>query len=488
MRIAIGGIMHESNSFSAKPTTLDSFRQASLVEGEEIRAVWGEAKHEVGGFLEGAGRFGFDALPTLMASATPSGLVQQQALDSMLERMLSSLNGGRSLDGMLLALHGAMVLDEYRDGDAEILQRLRAILGRDFPIVCTLDFHANVSEEMVELADALVLYQTNPHVDQRERGLLAARLIDEIVRGQVRPVQALEKPALIFPILHQNTAAAPLAPLLEEARALEARPEILAANVSAGFPYADVPEMGPSVVIVADGDPELAEREARRLANRLWEMRHGLETNLPDAEEAVRLATSTTDAPIVLVEMGDNVGGGSAADSTFILAELIRQQAEGAVVVIHDPESVQRCLEVGVRGAVELRVGGKTDDLHGAPVKIRGRIQSLHDGRYEETEVRHGGKRFNDQGSTAVVEIGRGSLVVLNSLRDPPFSLQQLISLGLSPEQQRILVVKAAIAFRAAYEPIAARIIEVDTPGTTTPNPLRLRYRNVRRPLFPLDA
>jgi len=487
VRIALGGIMHESNSFSAQPTTLGCFRAASLIEGEEIRTVWGQAEHEVGGFFEGAEQLGLQTVPTLMGWATPSGMVEPQALDTMLERMIELLDGGRGLDGLLLALHGAMVLEGHRDGDAAILWRLRKELGPDFPIVCTLDFHANVSPDMIGLADALVMYQTNPHVDQRATGLRAAELITRIAGGEVRPALALEKPRMIFPILHQNTSADPLRSLLASVRELEQQDGVLIANVAAGFPYADVPEMGPSVLVTTDGDEERARREARRLSEQMWGVRGELETDLPGAEEAIRMANESGEEPIILVEMGDNVGGGSAADGTCVLEELLRQRSERFVIVIYDPGAVQECARAGEQAQVDLEVGGKTDDLHGAPVRIQGTVRTIHDGRYEETEVRHGGKRFNDQGLTAVVELDRGSLVLLNSLRDPPFSLQQLISLGIRPEGRRILVVKAAIAYRAAYEPIARRIIEADTPGTTTPSPARLQYTNIRRPMFPLD-
>ncbi|MBI2193491.1 MAG: M81 family metallopeptidase [Planctomycetes bacterium] len=488
MKIAVGGIMHESNSFSVRPTTLESFRESSLLEGEAIRAVWGPAHHEVGGFLAGAQTHGFEAVPTLMAWATPSGMVQKRALDALTGRWIDLLAGGRGLDGLLLALHGAMVLEGHEDGDAEILRRLRRSLGRDFPIVCTLDFHANVSEDMVALSNALVIYRTNPHTDQRERGLQAAELIARLVRGEIRPRQALAKPPMIFPILHQNTSKPPLIGVMDEARAREKDSRILVANVAIGFPYADVPELGPAAVVVTQGDAELAQREADRLSEALWALRDRLGTNLPDAAGAVRLALESDRRPVVLVEMGDNIGGGSPGDSTFILAELLRQKAEHAVVVLYDPEAVQTCLRAGVRQEVEIRVGGKTDRLHGEPVMVRGRVHCLHEGRYEETEVRHGGKRFNDQGVTAVVECPGQNLVALTSLREPPFSLQQLVSLGIAPERQHVLVVKAAIAYRAAYEPIAGRIIEVDTPGATTPNPARLDYCRIRRPMFPLDA
>jgi microcystin degradation protein MlrC len=219
----------------------------------------------------------------------------------------------------------------------------------------------------------------------------------------------------------------------------------------------------------------------------LWNVRNQLEIDLPDAAEAVRQAIQSVEHPVVLVEMGDNIGGGSPGDSTFILTELLRQKADGFVVVLYDLEAVTKCIQAGVRGHVDLAVGGKSDNLHGSPVQISGRVRLIHDGYYEETEPRHGGQRHYDQGITAVVELAEHNLIVLTSKRQVPFSLHQLLSLGIYPERMKIIVVKAAIAYRAAYEPIAGKIIEVDTPGLTAVNPLHFSYQNVRRPLFPLD-
>ena len=189
--------------------------------------------------------------------------------------------------------------------------------------------------------------------------------------------------------------------------------------------------------------------------------------------------------------MGDNIGGGSSADSTFVLSELLRRHASGWVEVVCDPEAVRAAIQAGVGGAFSSLVGGKTDDLHGDPVPIQGRVKCLHDGKFVETEIRHGGWRYQDQGTTAVIEVEGSTrdlpnLLVLTSLRLPPFSLHQLTSCGVYPERQRILVVKAAIAYRAAYGPIAKRIIEVDTGGLTAVNPKRFEYKNAR-PLYGLD-
>src|SRR5262249_38534645 len=226
-------------------------------------------------------------------------------------------------------------------------------------------------------------------------------------------------------------------------------------------------------------------READGLAARLWDARERLVRALPDAPTAVARALEATRPPVVLVETGDNVGGGSAGDGTFILAEMLRQGATDGVVCLYAPEEVQQCIRAGVGNPVRLRVGGKVDQVHGAPVEVSGRVRLVHEGTDVEHQVRHGGRRVNQMGLTALVEIEGRNLLVLNSQRHPPFSLGQLTCLGIQPERQRLLVVKAAIAYKAAYAPVAGTIIEVDTPGLTAVNPQRFVYRHIRRPMYP---
>ena len=486
--IAIGGIMHESNTFSTVPTDRAAFESGNMVVGDSIVDVWGEAHHEVSGFIEGASVYGYKICPTLMASATPAGPVTAEVFNQIASDLIQRIQAVPALDGLLLALHGAMVVEGYPDGDGEVLRRMREALGADFPIVTTLDHHANVSEQMVTASTALIIYKTNPHIDQRQRGLQAAEILMRTVRGEANPMQALAKPPMIFNILHQYTSVDPMRSILREAEQLESRPHVLAASVAAGYPYADVDEIGPAVVVVTDNNPKLAQTEAERISNMLWDVHSQLDINLPDAADAVQQAIQSEAHTVILVEMGDNIGGGSPGDSTFILTELLRQNTEGFACVLYAPEEVSACIAAGVRGNVDLTVGGKSDDLHGAPVQIRGRVRLIHDGYYEETEPRHGGHRYQDQGITTVVELEGHNFIVLTSKRQVPFSLHQLLSLGIDPVAMKIIVVKAAIAYRAAYEPIAGRIIEVDTPGLTAVNPLHFTYRNVRCPLFPLDS
>jgi microcystin degradation protein MlrC len=487
MRIAVAGFMHESNTFSPLRTDRAAFAAASLAFGPALLDEWRDAHHEVGGFLSAIDADGDEAVPIVMAWATPSGPVADAVIEEVTGAMIDELQRQRP-DGLLLALHGAMVAESYPDADGEVLRRLRTALGPDFPIVVTFDLHGNLSQLQIDHCDAAVAYRTCPHIDQQETGQRAAAVLHFMLRHGLRPRQAWAKPPLIVNIMAHDTSTEPLAGLLREAEELEDRPGIRCVSLLPGFAYADVPQMGPSVLVVTDNDPDLARREADRLARRLWDVRAQLAPRLPDATAAVARALAADRQPVVLVDTGDNVGGGSAADGTVLLAEMLRQGAIDGVVCLYAPDEVRHCAAAGVGAEVSLLVGGKVDRLHGDPVPVVGRVRVLHDGTYVEYAVRHGGRRVNHMGLTALVEITGRNLLVLTSERHPPFSLGQLTCLGIQPERQRLLVVKAAIAYKAAYGPVAGTIIEVATPGLTAVDPERFPYRHIRRPMYPLDS
>jgi microcystin degradation protein MlrC len=487
MRIAVAGFMHESNTFNPLRADRAAFAAQSLTSGPALLDEWRDAHHEVGGFLEAADLEGFEPLPLVMAWATPSGPVTDGVFEEVTASLIDGLRRTRP-DGLLLALHGAMVTESHLDADAEVLARLRRVLGPDLPVAVTFDLHGNLSERLVEHADLALAYRTCPHVDQRECGRRAAHLLVRRLRGEVRPCLALAKPPLLINIMTHDTSREPLASFMRKARALEGQPGVLAVSLLPGFAYADVPHIGPSVLVVGDGDAGRAHRAAGELAQQLWEARADFDVRLPDAATAVGQALRAERLPVVLVDTGDNVGGGSAGDGTVLLAELLRQGATGSVVCLYAPDEVRRCAAAGVGAEVALNVGGKVDRLHGEPVAVTGMVRLLHDGTYVEGEVRHGGRRVNHMGPTALLELAGGNRLVLTSQRHPPFSLGALICLGIRPREQRVLVVKAAIAYKAAYAPVAGTVLEVDTPGLTAVDPRRLPYRNVRRPLYPLEG
>ena len=490
-RVAIAGILHETNSFNAAPTTLKDFIHREIVSPETALAEWAKNSDDVSGFIEAARREGLELYPSLIADADPKGLVTDRAFDALVTELIAKLKAAPKLDGLLLCNHGAMVIKSHPHGDAEVVRRLRLAFGETFPIVVTHDFHANISPEIVKLSTALLTGQENPHLDLKARGIRAATIMARLLRGEIKPTQAVVKPPMIWNIVYQNTGREPFRPLLEESRRLEQNPKILAVSVSGGYQYADVPAMGPSVVVVTDNDPALAEREAQRLADQMWALRDKLALKLPDAAEAVRQAMKSEKTPVVLIDLGDNIGGGSAGDSTFLLDELLKQQAQSWVMTVYDPAAVKTAIRAGVGSNFDFLVGGKTDALHGKPVRVRGRVKSLPDGQYIEPEVRHGGGHYHSQGLTAVIEVAGSTrdlpnLLLVTAERTTPDSLHQLISCGVYPQRQKMLVAKGAIAPRASYEPIAGRFIEADTGGATAVNPARFTYKHVRRPLFGL--
>lgn len=484
MRLAVAGFMHESNTFNPMRADRAAFAAQAFHLGEGWVPEWRDAHHEIGGFLEGAARHGAQMLPLAMAWAVPSGPVTKSVFDEVTGYLVDQLKKQKP-DGLLLGLHGAMVSEEHLDADGETVSRLREALGPDIPIVVTLDLHGNISERLIERSSAAISYRTNPHMDQRARGLEAVDLMVRTLKGEVRPTQAIARPPVIVNIMVQNTSGGPLKIMLDEARRLEKQPGILSVSLLPGFPYADVPQMGPSLIVVADGQPDLARHEADRLGAMLYDMRAELTRPLPEAPAAVAQALKEDRRPVVLVETGDNVGGGSAGDSTIVLGEILKQSGTDSVTCLFAPEEVRQCEQAGAGATLNLRVGGKVDRPHGDPLDVRGKVLLLHDGVYVEEQPRHGGRRTNNMGKTALVELPGRNLLVLNSERHPPFSLGQITCLGIKPAQMRLLVVKAAIAYRAAYAPVAGTIIEVDTPGTTAVNPKRFAYKHIRK-MYPL--
>ena len=488
--IAIAGINHESNTFNPRKTGLDQFTRRDIPAEEFLRET-AKSNSTTSGFISGAKQYGFDVYPLFDTEAPPFGPVTHDAFNALTGELISRVKAASKLDGLLLFLMGAMVSEDYSDADAEVVRRVRAAMGERFPIVVVHDFHANVSPEIVRLTNALITYKECPHLDSKQRGVQAAKIMAGIISGKAKPAQALEKPPMLYNLVFQNTFQPPFLPIVEESRRLEKNPKILAVSVPGGYQYGDVPSMGPSVVVVTNNDPELARREAKRLAGMLYATRDKLVLTLPDSEKAVAAAMAGPKFPVALFDTGDNIGGGSAGDSTFLIAELLRQKATGWFVPFTEPEAVAAAFRIGVGHPFDMLVGGKSDDLHGKPVRIRGVVRSLHIGTYFETEVRHAGRRYFDMGLTAIIE-AEGSapdlanLVMLTTKPAIPLSIHQLTSCGVYPERMRILVVKGTIAPRPAYEPVVARIIEVDSPGVTAVNPARFVFKNVRRPLFGL--
>jgi microcystin degradation protein MlrC len=490
MRVGILSIQHESNTFLPSVTTYESFRSCHWYTGEAIRAAYGASHHEIGGFLTGLASADLEAVPIYAAWATPSGAITADACERLMSEMFTALDLAEQtqgpLGGLLVAPHGAAVGASEPDFDGAWLTELRRRVGPDRPIIGTLDPHANLSPRMVAACNALIAYRSNPHLDQRDRGLEAARLMARTLRGEVRPTMAACFPPLAINIERQLTSASPCRELYELANQQLTRPGVLGNSVILGFPYSDVAEVGSSLIAITDHDATLAQQLANELGQHLWQRRAEFRGQLTPIDDAVRRAM-TVPGPIGLLDMGDNVGGGSPGDSTFLLHAIIKAGVTSALAVLYDAAAVEQAAAAGVGGKLKLSVGGKTDQQHGEPVTDEATVISLHDGHFSESEARHGGRTQYDQGRSAVVKLRSGPTVLLTSLRMPPFSLSQITSCDLAPKDFQLIVIKGVHAPVAAYAPVCRELIRVDTAGVTCADMTRLPFTRRRQPLFPFD-
>jgi microcystin degradation protein MlrC len=378
------------------------------------------------------------------------------------------------------------VSEQFPDADGHWLNELRTLLGPDIPIIGTLDLHANLSPQMVKSCNALISYRSNPHLDQRERGIEAANLMVRTLRQEIVPIMSAAYPPLAISIQQQCTDEAPLRSLYQTADDQLQVEGVLSNSILLGFPYADVREMGAAVTVVTNGDPKLADQLVTELAAKLWETRQQLRSEFVSVDQALAHCRGS-DRRICLLDMGDNVGGGSAADGTELLAEIHRQRMGPAFGCLFDPESVSACDQAGVGARIRIRAGGKTDDLHGDPIEAMVKVISLHHGRFREPMPRHGGITDFDQGRTAICETDTGLTLMLTSRRMVPFSLQQLYSCDVDPNDFQILVAKGVNAPLAAYRVVCDEYIRVNTMGCTCADLARLTFKHRRRPMFPME-
>lgn len=488
MRLAAVGFGHEANTFSPSDATTAAWRRAGILEGDEIRTKYSAAETIISGF------FAYEAedpdveiVPLLFSWITPTGPSTAAAFEHLAGRMILALRDGGPWDGVLLPQHGAAVADHIPDADGEFIRRVRHEVGPAVPIGVTLDMHANISRQMVEHADVITVFQTNPHVDARDQGTACARMLAGQIRGTVRPAMALADPPLVIGILRQGTDDDPMAGLLAIARRQERRPGVLSVQVAEGFPYADVPEMGMSVLATTDGDPGLAAEVARIVADAAWRDRHEFDGGALEIDEALRRAV-TLPGPVLLMDVGDNVGGGSPGDSTHLLHAARRLGVTGMIESLYDPVAARTCAAAGVGARVRLSVGGRVDDRHGTPFPVEGEVIGVSDGTFEDPTPTHGGARFYDLGPSAGVRTDDGFALAVHSRPAATRSRVQFQIVGVEPAAAMIIAAKGVHSPRAAFEPIATTVIWVATPGATSADLTTFRYRRRRRPLFPFET
>jgi microcystin degradation protein MlrC len=483
MKFVTGGIMHETHTFSTVITTEADY--ATRRDSEVL--VYAGTNHSTGGVIDGCRDRGIELIHTLQTKTVTSGPPSQATFERMVDELARLIGKALPADGIVLTLHGAMVAEGYPDAELEILRRVRAVTGPELPIAVTLDFHANISTGMVELADIIVGYETYPHIDLAARAREAVDLLAEVVDGTFTPAMKIVRPPLLPVPQAQHTSSGPFRKIFERVREIKRSGAARSITVAGGFAYSDIPIAGMSVIGITDNDPESAEGIARELAELAWSLRQEMlvANTAPDGAVREAIALGPGDGPVILVDVSDNIGAGSPGDGTALLHELLAQNATDATIIIADAEAAAAAAAVGVGGQLRIDVGGKVDRMHGEPVAIDGSVRLLCDGKWVHEGPENAGVPV-DSGPTAVVRAG-GVNVVLTSRKTAPGDLQQLKSIGIDPLRQRIIVVKSAVRWRGGYEPIARHAIHVDTPGICGADLSRLPFQHVPRPIFPLD-
>jgi microcystin degradation protein MlrC len=494
-RVATGGFSHETNTFNPAPTTLERIKAQGLyLEGQAVLDYHAGTNTTIGGFVDGAREHGLELIPTFFATHGPhTGRIDDAVVHHVTERLVEGIAAAKA-DGVLLHLHGAAAGNDISDPEAHILTAVREAIGPDVPLVLVYDLHANIGPTWAEEADAIVGYKTAPHTDFAERGAEGALLLKRALAGEVKPVVRLAKPPILVKSGLMSMTDAPRALikppmywLMQRARELERLPGVLNVSVAAGFGDADAPESGMTMLATTDDDPALAQRIVDELAELAWKLRRGFLTDLVLApvEMAVARAVASPEWPVILADQGNNTAGGSPGDGTAILAELKRVGWPDAALFIRDELAAAAAASAGVGAHVKLMAGGRHDRTAGEPVELDGSVRLVMDGHLIDGHFR----TPVELGTTAVVRCGQTD-VVLTERPSTQIHPGYFWAVGIEPRSKRILVVQSAHLFRDQFEVqhrIPKVIIEVDSPGICNPDPRRFDYKQLRRPIFPLD-
>jgi microcystin degradation protein MlrC len=489
-RVLLAGLYHETHTFLDQLTDLDDF---AVRYEDELESSVGDSS-PMGGFYEVAEQYGWQVVPTVDYSAAPSGTVTDDVLESywgaLEPRLQRALNSG--LDAIFLVLHGAMTSRSVFDVEGELLARFRGVeRARGLPVFGVYDLHANFTTKMAEMANCLVAYRENPHIDARDAAIRAAQLLQRYFESGRLPRMYFLHPPLIWPPTGTGTADEPMKTLEAKARSFEVQSNNLwAVNVNGGFSFADAPHTGVSFSIVTTGAFSEAQAALRELAAAAVELREAGNVLEPPIDTVLPKLRPDPRGPILLVEPSDNIGGGAPGDGTGVLRAFLRYEVQNAAVIINDPQAVQRLIDLEPGKAFTLPIGGKGSRFDAGPVPLEVTLVSKSDGRFilEDPQSHLAAMRGNniDMGPSAVVR-HRGITILLTSRKTPPFDLGQLRSQGIEPTKLDFIGVKAAVAHRRAYDPIAAQSYTVGTPGPCSSDLKSFPFRYVRRPIYPLD-
>ena len=489
LRVFLAALAHETNSFSPLPTTLRSFADG-LLHRQGDASTFAKARQYpgYGDVLEIARERGDDVVAGLCAWAEPAGPLSRAGYESLRDDLLEELATTGAVDAVFLVLHGAMIADGYPDCEGDLLAAVRRQVGPQIPIGALLDLHGNVTPEMIDTGTVLVACKEYPHIDYLDRARELYSVLADAARGGAMPRTTMRR----IPMLGLfGTTEEPMSGFVRRLRSSEKTPGILSVSAMHGFPWSDTVHTGASILVVRSGDDPAADVRAATLIDELSREFFELRLQVPnkrmpltEALDAALASMFSASGPVVLADGADNPGGGAACDSTFVLKALIDRGIEGvALGMIWDPQAALIASDAGVGARLALRIGGKVGPMSGQPVDVAVEVLAV---RRDAHQRGLDGKVSDPLGLAVAVRAG-GIDIVINSTRQQVFSPDCFTQLGIDPSTKGLVVVKSTQHFRAAFDPIAARVIYCDAPGTLNGELTRLPYQYLRRPMWPLD-
>jgi len=481
-------ISHETNSFSLHKTGKHAFMARYALMGVAAIAERGSENTELAGFLDTGRAYGWHVEHVLSAAAGPSGKIRRKAFDWLCEPIITAIRKN-SFDGLLLGLHGAMGLDFCEDGEGELLRRIRSVVGAEMPIAITLDPHANVSNLMCALADIIVSFKTYPHIDMRDTGRHAAEILHRAMAGEIKPRTIRVSRPMLEEVNGGRTDIGPMIERIASARRYEKQADVFAVSINAGFAGADITEVGPTVLVTGQGNFTAHRAFAETIADDIWNKRFDVLNDYLSVSEAAAIAATykPDQGPLIIADYADNPGAGGYGDSTALLCAMLEAGVTNACFgPMVDGEAVEELHSSVVGERVQIVLGGKTDPLYGGgPLTLEAELVSVSDGHFiGDGPMIHG--LHGSFGPSAVLRVG-GVEILLVTIARQILDLQQFRAFGIDPESKHVVALKSMQHFRAAFEPIAGHVIVCDSGALCTPRYDRLPYRNVPRPIFPLD-
>ena len=487
LRVFVGALEHETNSFSPIPTTVRSFEEGELCRPDDTAAIDRVQRFPgYGDFLAIATNAGDEVVRGTCAWAQPSGPLARRAYESLRDEILTQLREAGQVDAVCLVLHGAMMAEGYPDCEGDILQKARDIVGPEVPVGALLDLHGNMSQAMVDSGAVIVACKEYPHTDYSQRARELYGILASVAHGKAMPRTTLKRVPMMALL---GTTISPMYEFVRRLESSEGSKGILSVSAMHGFAWSDTADTGASMVVVSDATAEAlesADRLATTLAAEFFDLRErGAATRLPlDEALDVALAAQSDRGPVVLSDGSDNAGGGASSDSTFVLDALLQRGVQDvALGMIWDPQAVITAADAGVGARVALRIGGKVGPMSGRPLDVVAEVIAVRD---DACQVGLGGQWKVPLGPAVSLRIG-GIEVVLNSIRSQVFYPTCFTEMGIDLDRKRLVVVKSTQHFREGFDPIASSTYYCNAPGTLNQDLSALPYKNLKRPIWPLD-